>query len=122
MFQKSLFIFLAALLVFSFSTLLAKDTPVVTSTYQQAEIEDQVPPPQNISELRTVTVRGTIRLRPTRTTQSVTPIMRDPSAAKATGQPAVQSQQGERIFQQPLQKRTNQLNHKNVQESPQTVD
>ena len=122
MFKKSLFIFLAALLFFSLSTLLAKDTPVVTSTYQQATSEDQVQPPQNISELRTVTVRGTIKLRPTRTSGTFTTVTRDPNASRATGQPTVQSQQGERIFQQPLQKRTNQLNHKNVQESPETLD
>ncbi|UCF65172.1 MAG: hypothetical protein JSW33_04885 [bacterium] len=122
MLQKVMYFILAVLLIVSLSSLLAEDSPLVTSTYQQAQIEDQVPPPQNVSEMRTVTVRGTIKIRPTRTSQVATTVSRDPGAAKSTGQPTVQSRQGERIFQQPMQKRTNQLNHKNVQESPATLD
>jgi hypothetical protein len=122
MLQKVMFIFLAVLLIVSLSSLLAKDNPVVSSTDQQAEIEGQFQQTQNVSEMRTVTIRGTLKMRPTRNVQAVQATARDATAGESTGRSTVQSQQGERIFQQPLQKRTNQLNHKNVQESPATLD
>ena len=122
MLQKVMFVILAVLLILSLSSLLADNNLVLSSTDRQAEIEGQIQQTQNVSEMRTVTMRGTLKMRPTRNVQAVQATARDANAGDATGRPTVQSRQGERIFQQPLQKRTNQLNHKNVQESPATLD
>ena len=122
MLQKVMFIILSFLLILTLSSLLAKDNPVVSSTDRQAEIEGQLQQTQKVAEMRTVTIRGTLKMRPTRNVQAVQATARDADAGEATGRTKVQSQQGKRIFQQPLQKRTNQLNHKNVQESPATLD
>ena len=122
MLQKVMFVILAVLLILSLSSLLADNNLVLSSTDRQTEIEGQIQQTQNVSEMRTVTMRGTLKMRPTRNVQAVQATARDANAGDATGRPTVQSRQGERIFQQPLQKRTNQLNHKNVQESPATLD
>ncbi|MEB3323411.1 MAG: hypothetical protein VKI81_11360 [Synechococcaceae cyanobacterium] len=122
MLQKVMLVIFAVLLILSLSSLLADNNLVMSSTDQQAEIEGQIQQTQNVSEMRTVTIRGTLKMRPTRNVQAVQATARDANAGDATGRPTVQSRQGERIFQQPLPKRTNQLNHKNVQESPATLD
>jgi hypothetical protein len=113
MFKKAMFIFLSALLILSLSSLLAKDTPVVSSTNDQAEASGEVQQAQKVADVRTVTVTNMIKLRPTRTNGAISTVSRDANAAKATGQSKVQSKQGEKIFQQPSQNRTKQLNQKN---------
>jgi hypothetical protein len=112
----------AILLISSLSLLMASDEQKLTSTSQKEDIQGEIQKTQKVSEMRTVTVRGTLKMRPSRDVKAVKAVARDADATKATGQSKVQPKQGERIFQQPLQKRTNTLNHKNVKESSATRD
>ena len=122
MFKNVILLMCIILLISSLSLLMASDEQKLTSTSQNEEMQGEIQNTQKVSEMRTVTVRGTLKMRPSRDVKAVKAVARDADASKAAGQSKVQPKQDERIFQQPLQKRTNELNHKNVKESTATRD
>ena len=125
MFKNVIFLICAFLLISSLSLLMASDEQKLSSTSQKEEMQGEIQKTQKVSEMRAVTIRGKLKMRPSRDVKEVKTgkvFMRDANASRAAGQSKVQSKQGERIFQQPLQKRTNELNHKNVKESTATQD
>jgi len=122
MFKNVILLICAILLISSLSLVMASEDQRLTSTSQKADVQDEIQKIQKVSEMRTVTVRGTLKIRPSRDVKAVKAVAREEDASKVKSGPAAQSKQSERIFQQPLQKRTNTLNHKNVKESTKTVN
>ena len=122
MFKNVILLVCAILLISSLSLVMASEDQRLSSTSQQADVQGEIQKAQNVSEMHAVTVRGTLKIRPSRDVKAVKAVARDEGTSKVNGRSAAQSKQIERIFQQPLQKRTNTLNHKNVKESTKTVN